>query len=47
MICFNCTDDVEDEKHVLLNCPVYSDIRKVIFNHASIVDENFKFTYVW
>ncbi|XP_071167139.1 uncharacterized protein [Mytilus edulis] len=40
-LCFNCTDDVEDEKHVLLNCPVYSDIRNVIFNHASIVDENF------
>ena len=26
--CFNCPDYVEDEKHVLFDCPLYSDIRK-------------------
>ena len=46
-LCFNCNDDVEDEKHFLLNCPVYSDIRNVIFNHASIVDENFLQMKIW
>ena len=26
--CLNCPDYVEDEKHVLFDCPLYSDIRK-------------------
>ncbi len=29
------------KKHVLLKCPVYADIRNVIFNHAMVIDENF------
>ncbi len=29
--CFNCLDSIEDEIHVLLECPLYSDIRANIF----------------
>ena len=37
----NCVNSVEDEKHVLLDCPVYADIRDVMFNHANYIDNNF------
>ena len=30
-LCFNCLDTVEDEIHVLLECPLYCDIRANIF----------------
>jgi hypothetical protein len=25
--CFNCSNLIEDETHVILHCPVYSDIK--------------------
>jgi hypothetical protein len=27
-------DQIEDEKHVLLDCPLYADLRESIFNEA-------------
>jgi hypothetical protein len=29
--CFNCTDTVESEEHVLLSCPLYNDLRESLF----------------
>ena len=30
--CFNCINVVENEEHVLLECPLYNDIRKELFS---------------
>ena len=46
-ICPFCNDDVsvEDEKHVLLYCPLYEDLRQVLFYKANeICDEFYTFT---
>lgn len=40
-ICFNCLDDIEDEKHVLLHCGLYQDIRHVLFENCGNIIENF------
>ena len=32
-ICFQCTDRIESEKHVLLACPLYEDIRQIMENN--------------
>ena len=32
---------LEDEKHVLLNCQLYSDLRNNLFNAAAVVVTNF------
>ena len=29
--CFQCTDEIEDEFHFILSCPVYEDLRKNIY----------------
>jgi hypothetical protein len=29
--CFHCVNEVESEEHVLLSCPVYSDLREQLF----------------
>jgi hypothetical protein len=29
---FICHDQIEDEKHVLLDCPLYADLRESLFN---------------
>ena len=29
--CFSCTDEVEDELHVITNCPLYTDLRELLF----------------
>ena len=31
-ICCFCSDFIEDETHVLLNCPFYDDFRENLFN---------------
>jgi hypothetical protein len=31
-VCFICHDQIEDEKHVLLDCPLYADLRESLFN---------------
>jgi hypothetical protein len=33
-ICCFCSDFIEDEAHVLLNCPFYDDVRENLFNVA-------------
>ena len=34
--CFNCINVVENEEHVLLECPLYNDIRKELFSRLDI-----------
>ena len=29
-----CHDQIEDEKHVLLDCPLYADLRERLFNEV-------------
>lgn len=44
-ICYNsiCNENllIEDEKHVLMNCPVYEDLRCYLFYQASLFNVNF------
>jgi hypothetical protein len=40
-VCFICTDKVESESHVILECPLYEDLRVNLFNHAESVCNNF------
>ena len=46
-LCFNCSklgiNVVEDEKHVLLQCPGYADIRQSIYYNTCICELNFNF----
>ena len=37
-LCFNCPDSVENEEHVLLRCPTYSDQREIMF---AVLSEEF------
>ena len=39
--CFNCSNLIEDETHVILHCPVYSDIRKKKFTDVLKANTNF------
>jgi hypothetical protein len=32
--CFNCSNLIEDETHVILHCPVYSDLRNNLFTEV-------------
>jgi hypothetical protein len=34
-------DNVESESHVLLECHLYSDLREILFNRASVYENNF------
>lgn len=40
-ICFMCPDSVEDEKHLLLYCPIYTNQRNVLFGKAIELDPSF------
>ena len=33
-VCFICHEQIEDEKHVLLNCPLYANLRERLFNEV-------------
>jgi hypothetical protein len=39
--CFNCSNLIEDETHVILHCPVYSDFRNNLFTDVLKVNSNF------
>jgi hypothetical protein len=39
--CFNCSNLIEDETHVILHCPVYSDFRNNLFTEVLKVNRNF------
>jgi ssDNA-specific exonuclease RecJ len=52
--CFICHDQIEDEKHVLLDCPLYVDLRERLFNEAKrsnvhfiILSDDDKFIYLF
>lgn len=40
-ICFNCTAKVENEEHVLLECPLYNDIRRELFGKIEMPVRDF------
>ena len=53
-VCFICNNEIEDEKHVLLACPLYADLREQLFYdihtmnvNFSILSENDKFVYLF
>ena len=53
-VCFICHDQIEDEKHVLLYCPLYADLRERLFNevkrsnvHFIILSDDDKFIYLF
>ena len=31
-VCFNCNDAVESEEHVLMDCPLYQNLREKVFS---------------
>ena len=33
-VCFICHDQIENEKQVLLDCPLYADLRESLFNEV-------------
>jgi len=39
--CFNCNGCIEDKKHAILHCPLYSDFRTVLFSSEANQDNNF------
>ena len=39
--CFHCTNEIESEKHVLLECPLYDDLRYRLFSAISCEILNF------
>ena len=44
-ICFNhachINNCIKDEKHVILDCPVYEELRHYLFNHACMYNNKF------
>ena len=41
-VCFLCTDFIEDEAHVILDCPLYEDLRENLIQTATDANPNFK-----
>ena len=41
-VCFNCTKQTEDEKHVLIECPEYDSIRKELYDKALNCEMHFR-----
>jgi hypothetical protein len=39
--CFYCKDQVENEQHVILDCPLYNPIRRILLQHANAICDNF------
>jgi hypothetical protein len=39
--CFMCESKTETEEHVLIECPLYDDLRNELFEYINSVDENF------
>ena len=40
-LCFSCTNKIEDEYHLLMECSVYDDLRSNMFNAIVRKDQNF------
>ena len=32
--CFMCNNEIEDEKHVITLCPLYADLRNILYSEA-------------
>ena len=41
-ICFNCINKIADEKHVILECLLYDDLRETLFEEISSSFNNFR-----
>lgn len=39
--CFMCENKTETEEHVLIECPLYDDLRNELYEYINSVDENF------
>ena len=39
--CFHCVTDVETEEHVVLECPLYNDIRQELFSTVDMPSNSF------
>ena len=53
-VCFNCSTEVEDEQHVFMRCPLYSELRDALFlyvenmyNNFGQMSENDKFNFLF
>ena len=42
-LCPFCSNHIEDESHVMLNCAMYQDIRKDLILKAMSLDSNFEY----
>lgn len=40
-VCFNCQTEIEDERHALINCPLYSDFRDAVFEKCQLSNNQF------
>ena len=40
---FHCQKITEDERHFLLKCPLYNELREDIYGKITLMDSNFKF----
>ena len=40
--CFNCTEEIEDEFHVLIKCPLYADLREKLFENIENTFTDFR-----
>jgi hypothetical protein len=51
--CTNCSkEDIEDEKHFIVDCPLYENIRVIFFDKVIDLCPNFRYmdtssTFVW
>ena len=54
-ICDNHDNEIEDEKHVIMKCTLYNDLRETLFSDASDVSSDFNnfsleetcFVFIW
>ena len=42
-VCWFCNNGIEDEVHFLLDCPIYSEDRKILLNECYKVNKSFGF----
>ncbi len=40
-VCFQCAVIIESEEYVILHCPLFDDLRKVMFDQAENVNPDF------
>ena len=52
--CVHCIDDIEDEVHVFTKCPLYSELREILYENAvrlnrdfNILNDQEKFTFMF